>query len=169
MRQIATVLQSYVPIPVRRLKGAIVLMLSASFFPFASYAQSCSCGPDFCPDSPDFKKALATKKRQLSNDFPARLVGLFDKVDRCKASIERSPDGFSLFRQAKDGTITVDSWTEENEKIGAADLASGTLTSCRVIIARHAFECCNSTSYSKRADYDQQLDLNTGATAPCIK
>lgn len=148
---------------------ALVVLLSASIFSSSANAQTCSCGPDFCTDVPEYKKALTAKKQRLSKDFPARLVGLFDKADRCKACIERSPDGFSLFRRAQDGTITIDSWTEENERIGAAALAAGSLSACRVIITRHAFECCGSGAFSKRADYDKSLDLNTGATLACEK
>ena len=154
---------------VRAMVVALIVLLSAGLFSVTCLAQTCSCGPDFCTDTPDFKKALTVKKQRLSKDFPTRLVGLFDKVDKCKACIQRSPDGFSLLRQTPDGAITIDSWTEENEKIGAAALASGKLSACRVIITRRAFECCGSVACSKRADYDKSLDLNTGATLICEK
>lgn len=154
---------------VRAMVVAIIVLLCAGLFSGACLAQACSCGPDFCTDTPDLNKVLAEKRQALSKNFPTRLVGLLDKVDRCRACIQRSPDGFSLFRQTPDGAITIDSWTEENEKIGAAALASGELRVCRVIITRRAFECCGSVAYHKRADYDKSLDLNTGATLICEK
>lgn len=155
--------------PFRLTPVLLTLVLSASSFSSQSHTQACSCGPDFCTDTPGYKSALADKKQKLSKEYPARLVALFDKADRCQASIERSPDTFNLLRRAKDGTITIDAWTAENEKIGAADLASGTLTACRVIITRHAFECCVSQPFSQRADYDKPLDLNATATLVCAK
>lgn len=147
----------------------LTLFLSVSSFLSQSEAQTCACGPEFCTDTPGYKNALAAKKQRLSKEHPARLLALFDKVDRCQACIERSPDTFNLLRRAKNGTITIDAWTAENEKIGAVDLASGTLTACRVIITRHAFECCGSQPFNKRADYDEPLDLNTTATLACAK
>ena len=148
---------------------ALALLLSAGWIFSQSQAQTCSCGPDFCTDTSGYNSALAAKKQKLSKEYPARLVALLDKEDRCQACIERSPDSFNLFRRAKDGTITIDEWTAENETIGAADLASGTLTACRVIITRHAFECCGSKPFSQRADYDKLLDLNATATLACAK
>lgn len=133
------------------------------------HAQNCGCGPTYCTDTPEYKKALAEKKQSLSADYPPRLVAMFGKLDRCEAAIRTSPDGFSLFREAKNGAITIDSWTAENEAIGAADLASGSLKTCRVFISRRALECCNAPVYDKRADYEKRLDLNTTATAVCVK
>lgn len=132
-------------------------------------AQNCGCGPTYCTDTPEYQKALAAKKKSLSADHPQRLVALFDKLDRCEAAITTSPGGFSLFRETKNGSITIDSWTAENEAIGAADAASGALKTCRVIIARRAFECCKATAYDKRSDYDKRLDLNTAATTVCVR
>ncbi len=169
MKQVTAEATDYVALMIRRSKVALVKVPSDPLSHIASNAQTRSCGPDFCTDSLDFKKALAAKKSRLSKDYPVRLVGLLDKVDRCKARIERTLDGFSLLRRTPDGKITVDSWTRENEKLGAVAPSSGALTACCVINTRHAIECCGTANFSNRADYDQQLDLNTGTTVECEK
>lgn len=142
-----------------------ILALGASLV----HAQNCACGPTYCVDTAQYKVALDKKKKQLNTDHPQRLVALFDKLDHCEAAVTTSPDGFSLFREFKDGSITVDAWTEENENNGAVDVASasGLLKSCRVIITRRAFKCCGAANYDKRPDYVQRLDLNTTATVAC--
>ena len=155
--------------PLRFYSAVIAVLIGLGLFHPPSRAQTCPCGPDFCLETADYKFALQAKKKSLSKEYPARLVALFDNTDPCRACIERSPDTFSLLRRAKDGSISVDAWTAENEKIGAADLAAGSLTACRVIITRHAFECCGSQPFSQRADYDKTLDLNTTATLVCAK
>lgn len=143
-----------------------VLSLTASV---SVRAQNCGCGPTYCTDTTEYKKALEAKKKALTPDHPPRLVALFDKVDRCEAAIKTSPDGFNLFREDKDGKITIDSWTSENEKVGAQDIVSGALRTCRVIITRRAFACCGATPYDQRGDHVASLDLNTTATAVCAK
>lgn len=145
-----------------------ILAALATAVPIAAWAQACGCGPTYCTDTPEYKKALESKKKSLAG-HPQRLIALFDRVDRCEASITTSPDGFSLFRQDKDGNITVDTWMSENEKIGAQAIESGSLRTCRVIITRRAFACCGATPYDKRADFVASLDLNTTATTVCSK
>jgi len=132
-------------------------------------AQSCACGPTYCTGTSGYQFALSAKKKALAKEHPARLVALFDRIDRCQAAVTQSPDGFSIFRQLNDGSISIDSWTEENEKNGAAAVAAKTLRECRVIVTRQAFECCGSQPYAERPDYDRMLELNLTATEKCAK
>ena len=145
------------------------VILAAVFATLSSLAgaQSCACGPTYCIGTSGYQSALAAKKQSLARDHPARLVGLFDKIDRCEAAVIHSPDGFSIFRQLLDGSISIDLWTEENEKNGAAAVAAKTVRECRVIATRQAFECCGSQPYAKRPDYDRTLELNLTATVKC--
>lgn len=146
-----------------------IAAFSALSWPSVSRSQerSCTCGPTYCADTPAYSSALQAKKAALSVDHPARLVGLFDQLGRCEAAITTAPNGLQLFRQMSDGSIVVDGWTAENEKNGAAAVASGGLRVCRVIVVRNALACCGAQPFKERADYDSLLDLNTTATAKC--
>lgn len=149
------------------LRNVILAVAVLTLSPFAR-AQSCACGPTYCTGTSGYQSALSAKKQALAKDHPARLVGLFDRIDRCEAAVTQSPDGFSIFRQLSDGSISIDSWTEENERNGAAAaVAAKTLRECRVIVTRQAFECCGSQPYAKRPDYDRTLELNLTATVKC--
>ena len=146
---------------------ALPIILICSLIQFQAKASTCSCGPDFCIDSQGYKSSLASKKKRLIKDYPARNIALLDELDRCQASIERSPDSFSILRLKKDNSIVVDEWTAENEKIGATEFNSGAISVCRVIVTRRAFQCCGSQPFDQRADYDKLLDLNKTATLAC--
>lgn len=153
------------PIPPRAAFAAMILATSC----MSARATDCACGPTYCVDTPAYKTALVQKKKALAANHPAHLIPLFDKLDRCEAAITTAPDGFQIFRQSKDGSIGIDSWTKANEKNGAAAVKNGSLKMCRVIIVRHALACCGAKPYDKRADYDAMLDLNTTATASCTE
>ena len=147
----------------RTLASLLLAMLAS-----AAFGQTCTCGPTYCTQTPGYAAALATKKARVAKDeAPPRLVALFDRLDKCEASINTAPDGFSILRRASDGSITVDSWTPENESNDAAALQSGKLTACRVIVSRRAFACCGGAQPTDRKDYDAKLDLNTDATVVC--
>lgn len=129
---------------------------------------SCSCGPDYCVDTPEYKIALATKKNAAKESgTPARLVALYDNLDHCVASITRSPDSFSILRYGTDGSISIDGWTSENEKIDAAAVRAGDLRSCYVILSRTNFACCNAAQPEDRSDYDSTLQMSKSTSLPC--
>lgn len=131
-------------------------------------AQDCGCGPTYCLDDTAFAKEMAKKMKVLqTNGVPARLIALYSQLGHCTASLTTSPDSPNIYQRKSDGSVVIDTWTEENERIGAADLKKGLLNSCLVIISRHAFSCCGQANYSKRTDYDASLDLNLSATAVC--
>lgn len=143
------------------------ILLTATLSP--CQAQTCSCGPTYCVDTPAYTKALAAKKKNLTTaGKPARLVSLFDKLDRCEASITTSPDDFRLLQRDTAGNIADILWTAQAEKDGAA-AAVGPGAVCIVLISRRAFACCGGTPYDERADYNKALDLNMTATTPCAK
>jgi hypothetical protein len=133
-------------------------------------AARCACGPAYCTGTAAYTEALAKKKKAAKDDgVPARLIALYDKLDRCEASIKTSPDGMSILHQQADGTIVIDSWTPENERNDAAAVAAGTMKACYVIISRKAFACCGATPAEERSDYDKELELNKSAALKCDK
>jgi hypothetical protein len=145
-----------------------ILMIAAGLTWLSlAYADCPPCGPTFCKDTPAYKNALAAKKTALSKKYPARLVVILDKVSHCENCVTTGPDGFSLLRQDTAGNITVDSWTAENERIGAADLQSGKLKACHVIYVRKACGCCSEAASEARPDWNKSLELNTEMSVPC--
>lgn len=148
------------------MKPLLVLALAVSRLAFA--APDCSCGPDYCVDTPEYRTDLAAKKAAAKeSDAPARLIALYDKLDHCEASIGGSPDTFNILRHDSDGSIYVDNWTSENEKIDAAAVKAGTLKACYVILSRKAFACCKGVKAEDRPDYDRTLQMNTSLALPC--
>jgi hypothetical protein len=134
----------------------------------AGMPPACGCGPDYCVDTPGYQRALAAKKAAAArNGAPARLVALYDKLDHCEASLSQSPDAFNILRHESDGAIRIDGWTEENEKIDAAAVRTGTMKACYVILARTAFACCGSARPEDRPDYDKTLSMNRSTALPC--
>ena len=134
----------------------------------APAAPACNCGPDYCLDTPAYRSALAQKKAAAaSNKAPARLIALYDKLDHCEASIRMSPDAFNILRQEKDGTIKIDSWTVENEKINAAAVKAGTMKACYVMLARTSFACCAGVKPEARPDYDKTLSMSKSTALAC--
>lgn len=135
--------------------------------PWATAA--CDCGPTYCTGTEAYTEALARKKEAAkANGVPARLIALYDKLDRCEAGIKTSPDGMSILHQKADGTIIIDSWTPENERNDATAVAAGTMKACYVIISRKAFACCGAKPAEQRTDYDMVLELNTSAALKCV-
>lgn len=151
------------------MKCLMVAALCASGLAAVGQAMAaCSCGPDYCPDTAAYRSELASKKAAANaNGAPPRLVALYDKLDHCVASIRMSPDAFNILRQENDGTITVDGWTEENERNDAAAVRAGTLKVCYVMLTRTAFVCCGGTQPEDRADYDTTLKMNKSTALSC--
>ena len=145
-----------------------VLLLALALPRLAFAAPDCACGPSFCVDTPEYKTALAAKKKAaLADGAPARLVALYDKLDHCEASITRSPDSFNILRYGSDGSINIDSWTRENEKNDAAAVKAGTLRACYVILSRTNFACCNAAKPEDRPDYDSTLEMSKSTALAC--
>ena len=131
-------------------------------------AQDCACGPTYCTDTPQYYESLKKKKADaIKSGLPARVAVLYDRLDHCEAALKTAPDSANLLRRDKQGVLTVDGWTSENEKIGAKALKSGELTACYVILSRRAFSCCGGADYLKRPDYDASLDLNKQGALLC--
>ena len=149
-----------------RAKQFVLVAASLSCFSTV-YADCPPCGPTYCTNTAEYSRALAAKKKALLADYPQRLVEILDRVGHCEACITSGPDGFSLLRKTSDGGLHIDSWNAENEKIGAMELAAGTLKACRVIYVREAFACCKEKAPKDRSDWDKDLELNTDMSVPC--
>jgi hypothetical protein len=144
---------------------AILLMFVAT----VTAAADCpGCGPLYCINTPEYRTAVAQKKKDLLNEGnPARLIALFDKVAPCQGCIDTSPAGFSVFTVGNDGAIDIRTWTKNIENAGAAAVQAHNAKACYVIIARRTCSCCKEPRYNERPDYDGALDLNKGPTLAC--
>ncbi|MEH6433817.1 hypothetical protein [Massilia sp. DD77] len=150
------------------MKRLLALSLALAMPGLAFANPTCNCGPDYCLDTPGYKNALANKKAAAQKGgAPARLVALYDKLDHCEAAIRMSPDSFNILRQSKEGDITIDGWTSENEKNDAAAVKNGALKACYVILARTAFACCNAPKPEDRPDYDSTLEMSKSTALAC--
>ena len=148
------------------MKRFLLIALALPGFAFA--APACNCGPTYCVDTPEYTAALAAKKAAATKrKDPARLIALYDKLDRCEASIRMSPDSFNILRHDKDGSIKVDSWTAENEKNNAAAVKAGELKACWVMLARTTFACCEGAKPEDRPDWDSTLEMSKSTALPC--
>lgn len=143
------------------------LCLAAIILSHGIALADCACGPTYCLDTPAFKAALAQKKKELSRDYPARLVAILDNASRCEACITRGPDGFTLLFEGNDGSLQTQKWDEDNERIGAKNVADGKLRVCRVVWLREAFACCNQKKAEDRPDWDPSLKLSRDMSVPC--
>ena len=144
----------------------LLLLIAGLLWLSAAYGD-CPCGPTYCTGTPEYKAALATKKKALLKEYPARLVAILDRVGHCEHCVTSGPDGFSLLIKDTHGKLLIDHWDADNERIGAKDLASGKLTACRVIYARRACGCCQEKQPEERPDWDNALELNTEMSVPC--
>jgi hypothetical protein len=143
-------------------------VLAGCFLLLTLARADCPCGPLYCLNTPGYSAALAAKKKALSNNgYPARMVAILDRVGHCEGCISTSPDAFSLMTESSDGSITIDGWDADNERIGAQQKAAGSLKACFVIYVRHACSCCQETPFGHRGDYNSELDLNTDMAIPC--
>jgi hypothetical protein len=128
----------------------------------------CNCGPTYCTDTPEYRKALAQKKASAkANGYPDRLIALYDTMDHCEACIRTSPDAFRILRKTTHGDLLDDDWSVENESNDAKLVKNGELIACYVFLSRRAFSCCESPTYDKRSDYDRELDLNKNGAVVC--
>jgi hypothetical protein len=148
-----------------------LVLLAASALSSALAQITCEpCGPTYCKETAAYTAALARKKADAGRNAPtppARLIGLYDRLDRCEACVTTAPDGFSVLLVAKNGDMRVSAWGPQAERDGAARVASGELKECHVVLARRACACCGSPSYDKRADYRKDIDLNTDMALKC--
>jgi hypothetical protein len=138
-----------------------------ALFCFSTVHADCACGPTYCLDTPEFVAALAKKKKELSRDYPARLVAILDKASHCEACITGGPDGFTLVFKNTDGSLQTQSWDADNERIGAQNIVAGKLKACRVVWLREAFACCQQKKARDRPDWDVSLELSRDMSVPC--
>jgi hypothetical protein len=138
----------------------------------ASVAQTatCSCGPDFCLNGPNYSNELKARKAAMEkHKYPSDLIALMDLDGACIARVDRAPVTFRIKLVNSDGSSSTIEWTDDDERIARKDLLSGKLKSYYKFNVSRAFKCCGEPSYDKRADWDATLELNLKLAIACSK
>ena len=119
------------------------------------------CGPLYCLDDPSFPSRLQAKKTKMTQKgYPSRLVALLDRLGKCVACVDNSPDGFTLQVVANDGTWQRLSWSQDGEDLAKRQLQEGKIRAYYIMNAAEACPCCKEKKAQERPDWDPELDLN---------
>jgi hypothetical protein len=130
---------------------------------------NCTCGPDFCLNSPGYTKALQSKKQALAaSGYPSELVLLLDRASKCVAAIQQAPDGFSIMRVKPNESIT-SVWTAQDEALARKQVIAGEWIAYYKMNSRKTFACCQEPKPEQRPDWDSSVGLNLRQAYKCSK
>jgi hypothetical protein len=147
----------------------LILSIFLSLLSSLVYAQTCSCGPDYCQGDARYPGLLARKKASLSASYPSDLIALLDRDSACVARVQQAPDGFSLMTVGADGNKLTISWDEDNERIARQQVMNGTVRAYYKFNTARRFACCNEPNYTEQPDWNATLGINTGIALACTR
>jgi hypothetical protein len=147
------------------MKAFLLIALVGMSFSQISYA--CDSGPDYCTDDPRIAGLLTKKKKDLSKEYPARLVALLDLGVQCVARINQEPSAFGFVFVKPNGDKEAFTWSQDNEDIAKNELKSGVIKRFWIVNSRRAFSCYGQPTYDNQADYNADDDVNTSLAIKC--